>query len=518
MAIAHIYKDGLHVRGTSFMEIPAGTTAQRGNPATLAAGSALRVNNQTGLLEWWIQATDTWKSAGSDFTYTESVLSPASGNIPINPNVIYVIEGATGSPELELDVADWSHGQVSYIQTTSTFDYQNGVPRFVDAIGSNVLFNGTAIAGITESGGTAPMKFIKLPRMLYRIEKGVGHNFMVTYMDVSNNVEGSNVRLENVLTTGNNNAKFGRINSYNSASFAPGQSIELPNIDTIPNGASLSFRDIGGDGATSDTKIVSSHGDIVDGVPGGPVYFLHNNEQFFIRNRNGRWVTDREYSDLPVRPTQLTTNPTTGAYYNNTPGVYKTLSLRMDNVFGHAWMQPGNNTVNKGQATVNVSSGNCKAPGREFVNDFSITALQEIFTHEHNGGHFLRHIASTAYDTRYRAQKPMYASYNGVADVGILEMMAGPSNTFILKDANDVTLKLVESNLLHAWVYGDEINIINRTGNNITIDSQGSGAAAIPLVDEEGNVDTAPVVGVKGMLKLMYTEEGFLVMYRAYYT
>lgn len=526
MSTRPLFKYGLSVRSTDYMEIPYGTTAQRGNPSSRAARAAIRVNSQTQLLEWWNTTNGGWSSAGAELFYPLETISPLNADKELEPNTRYNIQIVSGSCALSMDPDKYVTGDKVFIKYPDTADFTAYTVRLLPVTGKDFSLNGTVMSTTVSAPSNKSYDHTRIRSgVRYMVIECVGANdFTLSYHTTYNETLKNSFSYRVDVNSSNTNLHPYRLNYVrtktgwthaNPASTGTAYTVVLPNHTQYAPGTPLYVYDVDGYGSRTLVNIVSNTaGAIVDGEANGPVHFMRDYELIVFYATPSGWESGRSYPENIVVPAPSSTRPdlTEPKYY--VPGTFTTFNLNCQVIFGHAYMSKYTKAAVKAEPyTVLVEGGEKIRPG--YFKNKEMHNLQTIKLLKSNRT-FSRWIESMTYLTSYRCNQNLYGTYKDTSnDGGLLQLMASPNTTFVLAASEDVTVWTTEApnSRAHAWENGDEITLINRSGNTISLNSP-----RIKIYDENFEEDPAPKMGHKGMLKLVYEDGNFIVHSRAYYT
>lgn len=524
MPIRKIVRNGFHVRGTDYLEVPTGNTAQRGTPGSNNETGVIRVNSETGLIEWWDALSGKWSDPGAGAApFTEVVSNNQTTDEPLLPNHIYRRTGDTNSGGYILDKDQWSVGQVSHVITSGDFGPLSTSNEFIGTAGQNIRFNDIPLDSKNPTLLSDSIGWMFKSSTVYTIEYTGNSRFIVNTQSSSDQFDLLDPEKSMTLGTASPDgvtAYVDKLNLIPTQTGWPGSigSVTLPNPVTTPNGTKLYLIDSENYGSRSNVGIVVLAGTVDGRPPGERVYFQYDGEVIELTCFNNGWHSGRQYSSNRFINTPATSNPKAADANWHRVGVFYNNTITVTVAFAGAWF--GTNslgpTINE-PYRVETTSLTEKRPGA------NITAEdpgRQTITFQESGKTFTRkvHAFSGPGSTNFRSVQPVGAVYKTTADDPLLEIMASPHTTFALEADLPVTIKLVENAGRSVWVKGDILDIVNYSGNTITIDTKGDFTTKIDIQDENGDVDADPVqMAIKGMVRLMHCGTHFRVVFRAYY-
>lgn len=521
MGVRKVFRDGVHIKGTDYMEIPVGTTAQRTDPGAIGARAAMRVNSDTALLEWWDSGTGTWKDPGGAKTYTIVGVSNAGTAFNLQPQHRYWIGTATSNGDIIVDKDEWEVGDVTYVGVSNAYNFEEFEVRFSSATGQDIAFNNVRIDSVALNSSYSDYVYLNNSHYYLRLEYVGDDHFMVDLMRPSTNEIKSVVTRENIITSANPNLVPGMLNKINTANGWSGAgNANLPNPGTLTTGTKIYVVDEQNSAFNTLVGIACATGQQIDHViGGGPVHFHYQGEMIEFTSYGNRWVTGRYYGHDRYVPAATNTQVISNDAAWHRTGHWIGTSLNTTNAFGAGgWFAPNvyGPVINEA-FEVRCVSNHSPRPG---VNRAAIAPVRQYLRFIASGREFTRYIATDGSDQQYqyRSVAPIGATYSSVADAPVLEIMPSPHTTFTLEEDAPVSIGLCRQTTQHAWVKGDKLDIVNYSGAVITIDSQGIGPSGFALIDELGNsTGTGAVMDVKGTLSLTFTGTAFKVLHRVYY-
>lgn len=523
MAVRKIVRSGFHIRGTDFLEIPYGTSAQRGIPTTLGAPTGVRVNSETGLLEWF--HSGSWKDSGGVISnYNLNSYTNRTSNIELSPNARNILDGVSTNFSFFLDPKNWKVGDASYIITGQ--NVSGGVNnKIINAVGERCFINGFYFLdeALETSTGQADV-FYGSPKVLVSVKYLGDSNFIVNKKLITSNLDILDPTLVNTVTQGNNTCVIDKINVVNSDTGfdeATKSEIILPNPSTVRPGTKIIVVDGQDYGKDSNVGFKASAGS-VDGINGDAhVHFHYNGEVITFEMLNGAWYSGRALSASHLTKGPSNTSPISTDDRWKKPGKFYGSSINTANMFGGGWIGDDNvgPTINEEFMSEIVSRGE-GVPGQ--IKSLTVASGRHFITMLKSGKTFTRKVNSiyTGGFGELRSVNAIGGVYEDTRHNRLLEVIASPYTTLAVDSSSPLTLKMLKDVASHEWRRGDVFELINYRGAEISFNTNGDSPSSsrIPIHDENGEIDALPVVmGQRGALKLVYLGYCFKVVYRAYY-
>lgn len=529
-----IIRDGLRVIGTDFVEIPYGTTAQRGAPTVSGVRAAIRVSASTGKLEWYAQQRAGWSSVFEpQATLTETVLTNLSGTVPLEKDNYYRINGLGGTDiKLTINTDNWTSGDSALIETDGS-DFVTSNVRIVkqdatvdfvlNTITTNNVYPPNSKEGkrIRLASSNAVYVLKCLSPNIFSLES-INQDDMLSIGRLTVPVTDGMELKPDVI----NVIKFGTLATL------PPAGVKLPdsNLSELEDGTvitlaveALAVRPLMAD---LSAMVIEAQGADKIGARGNSYFLPPNINIITFTLMSGIWQPN-------IIPQVNFEASAAGDYYSldyrdvgwnfihNSTFVTDTLKLPAEHSFGMAWIHGDHSQPTElvdNVVDVKVIGGAYYRSDVGVVDagagaDIAIKLSIPMFSAE------LEAKVGSQTNVTWRSSKPLFRRFKNNTDLGFLEVMPSPKTTFVHGTEDGITLSLVKDRDSHGWVNGDELHIINHKGANITIDTKGTSVTSGLNVRDENLVQDTPPIAMaqKGLVVLMYADNEFIVKYRGYY-
>lgn len=536
-----IIRDGLRVIGNDFMEVPYGTTAQRGNPASTGVKGGLRINQTTGKLEWYRSATNDWAETELKTQNWPAVtLTNVRGDelVPNNQYSISSFDFSTPEVPITLDRDKWKAGDRCLVRYTQDIDSEwfspyfttvnNAKPVSVNTVSSNTNFT-------LRHSIASTLRKMERRWIWYMIECTSFSQFTMTPIEGSSH--GSRSKLIRQINLNTHVLQIEKINYIRI-----GASVTMPTVLTLPSQST--------DGFGYGTEVIielqyidaNPRYDLAAGIRVNPqdnaIIWGHSNntsntERFYLDPYTHRYVFRYTANgwNVDYRPMPKVMAKSNVAIALGAPdaaakfmGVVKRgYNFTVGNAnFGWAYLHKNHalpSTFVSVPCEIECVGGNVRGyneaplfgPVREdFLYEFRVPRWKAEMVHVRTG--------NTA--KAWRSKNPVHGKYTSIAHTGFRQIMPSPRTTFEIDSTDNVVINTVLSSQNHGWWEGDRLILINRQGSTITLDTLGSGAAGtnIEIYDENGVQLVEPVVMTRAAtVCLKFDGTAFQIEYRGYY-
>lgn len=504
--------NGAIFRGTDFLGIPVGTSNQRGNPESEGAVAAIRVNSETKKLEYLIVPENIWREAGQQVEekFDHVTIEMADNTIDIMPTSFYKLEDAESNVSLILDPVNWKEGQMSYVYVDFSYPVEEFDLQFSSEGTSNVYLNTARLNNTSANAMDSSYKFIRETEVMYCLKYLGNSKFHLIIEKPDGSITGGDV------TVDESNKKLMPyvVNMvHTDTGFQGYDDLDLPSPLDYPSGTKIYVKDAQGKGASTSLNIMCPSGHVVDGVQGGPASFVYDWELIIFDNSGGSWSSGRTYNSV-----NNLTKPNNKKVYGTdpkwlTPGTWQDDSIDFQGVWAHGWLSKTNITEEKNEPVIVTNlSGVSSAPG-VYKTDAVANIRQNIKFIESNIeiSRFINIDVPNA--SRFRSIKPITGIYKGSTDNHLTKVLPSPKTTFVQNSTGSVTLKVVEESTGHAWEDGDELELINLSGNTVTLDLKNTSSVAISIFGKDGNQITQPyTLSSRGRTVIRFIDGVFYIM------